>query len=905
MFIAYAVFGIYPFGDDSVLILDLNGQYVYYYEMLRDAFWGERSLIYSWSRNLSGEMFGVYAYYLASPFMIIICILPRALMLTSVMIMQLAKIGASAVTFMFFLKKRGTKKTTSLIMFPILYALMSYMVVQLMDPMWLDGLVYLPLIMWGVHRLVDEQKVLPFIIPLALMFVAHFYIGYMIGFFTFLYFIYACLSKEGRVLPKNFIVVCFKFCAGTIVAIMCAAYVIIPVYNSLQLGKLEFSVPDFTIRTQFTFVQFISKMFPLSYDTVYPSGLPMVFCGTLTLILIPLFFLNSKISVKEKVSKGVLALGLVLCMWISPVDMAWHGFQVPNWSPYRYSFVVSAIFILMAVSAFENLDGIKGKDLGATIFGLFILVVYYENEGLENLKAFRTIVNDGKEKVIPQGLLVAMIALVLYYITLHVIRTKNKRVTAIASTLLVAFVCIEMFANSLDTLEKNDKGINSELDGYTGLSYSTYEGYTPYMKELRSVVKQVEESDNSFYRMESMFHRTVNDPIGVGYAGLTHSSSTMNAPALTMLKKLGYAYGGHYTSYKGTTEITDAIFNIKYLLERDDDDHRSQYFVPASYNLKYTSTETLSNINVYENPNALSVGIVGSKRVNELVLDDFDPFTNQNNLMNYLLDTNSNMSYFDRIYPESTDRENLSTAGVSEGHTKYYYENEENSECHIDYNFTMYGNGPMYMFLPTEYERKVNVWVASSLTEDVPEDSENFNFVGSFFTGGDYSILRLGNFSDGESIRVRISILQDEYLAYWKDEIFCTINQENFQNAIAELKTRTWNITEHTDTYLEGTVQAEEDQVLFTTIPYEPGWTIKVDGKEVTPEKSMDSLITIPLTAGEHTVTMKFWPNYLTQGIIVSCCGLLALALVFVFEYKNGKIIDKIINKEKSQASTK
>ena len=38
MFSAYAFFKIHPIGDSSVLVLDLNGQYVYYYEQFRDAF---------------------------------------------------------------------------------------------------------------------------------------------------------------------------------------------------------------------------------------------------------------------------------------------------------------------------------------------------------------------------------------------------------------------------------------------------------------------------------------------------------------------------------------------------------------------------------------------------------------------------------------------------------------------------------------------------------------------------------------------------------------------------------------------------------------------------------------------------------------------------------------------------
>ena len=52
-YLAYALFGLYPFGEESVLCLDLNGQYVYYFEALRDAFWGDGSIFYNWSRNLS------------------------------------------------------------------------------------------------------------------------------------------------------------------------------------------------------------------------------------------------------------------------------------------------------------------------------------------------------------------------------------------------------------------------------------------------------------------------------------------------------------------------------------------------------------------------------------------------------------------------------------------------------------------------------------------------------------------------------------------------------------------------------------------------------------------------------------------------------------------------------------
>ena len=156
------------------------------------------SFFHNWSRNLSGEMFGVFAYYLASPFMLIICLLPRAWMCGAIELLQLLKMGAAAAAFAFFLKRTSKPKNLSVIVFSSCYSLMSYMVVQLMNPMWLDGLILLPLICLGVHRLVDEGKLLPLTIPMALMFITHFYIGYMIGNIHFLLFRVLLFYKETK-----------------------------------------------------------------------------------------------------------------------------------------------------------------------------------------------------------------------------------------------------------------------------------------------------------------------------------------------------------------------------------------------------------------------------------------------------------------------------------------------------------------------------------------------------------------------------------------------------------------------------------------------------------------------------------------------------------------------------------
>ncbi len=887
MFAAYAVFKVFPFGDNSALVLDLNGQYVYYYEAYRDAFWGDGSFIYDWSRNLSGEMFGIFAYYLASPYMLIIYLLPRAMMPVSIMIVQLAKVGTAAVTFRFFLKKISLTepKTLSLIVFPTVYALMGYMVVQLMDPMWLDALILLPLICVGVNKLVNKGVMLPYIIPLALMFISHFYIGYMVGIFTFFYFCYTCLSNDDRKLPQQFFKKCVYFCVGTLIALMCAAFVLIPVYNSLKLGKFEFTTPDFSLATQFDFLTFATKLFPMSYDTVYPEGLPMIYCSTAALILVPLFFMNTRITIKEKTANGVLTALLVILMYIKPADMAMHGFQVPQWLPFRYSFIFSFMMIYMAFRAFENLDGITMKNVGGVYAGLMIFLFWCERENYKHFQIFESEVVNGKTSVVLQGIWVGMIALSVCFVFIHLLRKYPK--SRVVSVIFAGAMCFELYANAVDTFRKIDKNV----------VYSKYSSYQPYFSDLRAAVKTINEFDKDpFYRMEANFHRTVNDPIGSGYKGVSHSSSTMNAPALKMLQRLGYAYGGHYTKYDGATYITDALFDIRYLMEKTGNtayvDPRIK--IPEQYKLTTETTQHDSTYKFYRNPNALGLGIVTGSQIFDVVLTDDDPFSNQNAVFSAL--TGKNKHYFTRLDCEEAELNNVFKETLVDGHIKYYVDDTAITDSHIDYLVKMDSDSPLYMYFPTTYERNCNIWVQE---ENAYKEMESpMDMAGQFFVGDNYSILKLGDFYEGQTIRVRVTIDNKDNEAFWRDYIFCSFDYDTFAQDCAKLQQNVMNITKFEDTYIEATATAEtEGQYLFTTIPYEQGWTIKVNDKEVKQEKVLDSLITIPLEQGENKITFKFLPKYYIDSLIITGFGVVLLVFVFLSEVKKINFAGHLLKK--------
>ena len=184
LFLAYIAFQVWPFGARSVLSLDLNAQYVYYYDYMYDVFAGDESIWYSWSRNLSGEFMGIIGYYLASPFNLLVWIFPREWITEGLMTMMLAKAGASGLACAFFLRKHRGCGRTATVCFSVMWALCGYFVVQTMNPMWLDGLVALPLVAMGVERICDKRRFMLYVLSLVYIFVANFYIGYMVGIFS-------------------------------------------------------------------------------------------------------------------------------------------------------------------------------------------------------------------------------------------------------------------------------------------------------------------------------------------------------------------------------------------------------------------------------------------------------------------------------------------------------------------------------------------------------------------------------------------------------------------------------------------------------------------------------------------------------------------------------------------------
>lgn len=842
LYISYAIFGVAPFGDKSALVLDLNGQYIYFYEGLKNALFGDGSLFYSWSRNLSGEFFGIFGYYLSSPFSLIPVLLPRAALVDAIMLMQLAKVGACGVTFAYFINKSKRLEGLPSAVFSTLYALCAYNVVQIMNPMWIDGVIYFPLIILGVERIVNEKKVLGYIIPLALMFLANFYIGYMVGIFSAIYFlIYLAVNSDFSSL-KNLFSRSFLYAIGSILAILIGMVIIFPVYKALSLGKMEFAPPDnYAVDERFAVLTFLGKLFPLSYDSVNVQGLPFVYCGLLTLLVMPLFFAAKKISLRKKICGFGLAAVSFILMYITITDLFMHGGQWPNWLNYRYSFIFSFLILSMASEAFAHLGDIERKNLFASyavIIGLIIILKDYWGALFEDVKVFW-----------------AFIAFFTVYL-LFVYLSKRKSLKTICSICLLIVISGELIYNSVDSFKKIDEEV----------LYSTKASYNDWYNEFKSVVDEVENRDSSFYRMETTYHRTVNDPMALGIAGISHSSSLMNSKTMDFIQQMGYTSRGFASKYNGGTIVGDSLLGFKYFIVDWEDTgagivpknklHVFDDLYKDIYNNGYV-------LHVYENPYALPIAFYADKALESTVFTD-NVFENQNLLLNNILGT-SGVEYFKKAEIQRT-LNNLEELDAID--QMRYAPIEYNASSSIDYAVKSEISGQLYMYLPTNYHRKSTV---------------NFNgtSISDYFADDEHVALALGNVEAGTENYA--SVILGESDLFMIDAYFYVLDEAAFSSAVEQIKANSSVVEKKNDAKLKMTVSCAGDGYIYTSIPYQKGWTVKVDGKRTEPVCIGNSLLAIPVTKGEHKVTMKFVPDGFKVGLLLSLVGIAAVLFAFVY----------------------
>lgn len=375
MLAVFAVLGMAPFGDNTILISDMSTQYVEFFCALKNS-----DLFFSWSKALGTSYIGVFSYYVSSPLSLLTLFVPNEAMPVGLMLLAVLKIALTGLTFCLFIRRRYPAGDGPAVFASVCYALMSYNAVYAICVMWLDGVIWLPLILLALERILAGRSAGPFIAALAVCFVSTWYISYMIGIFCALYLCARLfvLRPRGKALAR----VLGRFFGGAACALGLTAWLWLPTFLAMFNGKFSGGNVDYLGLLACTPLDILSQLRPGQYRPISGSSAVYLFCGSAALVLALAYFFLPRFSRREKVANGGLLAVLVASLLLSPLDKAWHLFQKPNWFPFRYSFVVSFTLLYLATPALgQLLKGLrrrKGAGFTRAVAGALTVLTVFE-----------------------------------------------------------------------------------------------------------------------------------------------------------------------------------------------------------------------------------------------------------------------------------------------------------------------------------------------------------------------------------------------------------------------------------------------------------------------------------------------------------------------------------------------
>lgn len=380
-----------------------------------------------------------------------------------------------------------------------------------------------------------------------------------------------------------------------------------------------------------------------------------------------------------------------------------------------------------------------------------------------------------------------------------------------------------------------EMGLNTAVTSVTITSRTEYWRNTDQYQQLLAQVQASEES--LFYRVEKDTRKTKNDGAWVGYDSASLFSSTTHAGISDIYRDLGLEGNTNAYSFTGATPFTSSLLGVKYMLTTEE--------LPESQ--LYTLYAAVDGVYLYENLYTLPLGFTIPSDTEELwSYTTGNPASVQNSLAEL-------------------------TTGAGE-----ILERVEGDATGANYQLTVQESAHLFAYVETSRVTEVTATIG---TETKTFDNVNRGY-----------LLDLGYCEAGETIVLKSG---DEDVTSLSASVYA-FNEENFIAAYQALNQESLTLTEFTNTLTEtrlaGTVTAAEDCTLFTSIPYEKGWTVLVDGTPVEAEEFAGAFLTIPLTAGTHTIEMTYLPQGLSQGALItggSLGLLLILALACYFWKRN------------------
>ena len=97
---------------------------------------------------------------------------------------------------------------------------------------------------------------------------------------------------------------------------------------------------------------------------------------------------------------------------------------------------------------------------------------------------------------------------------------------------------------------------------------------------------------------------------------------------------------------------------------------------------------------------------------------------------------------------------------------------------------------------------------------------------------------------------------------------FYYLDTDVFEAVMPRLAECSLDITSFSDTNIKGTVNITgENNLMFTSIPYDSGWVVKLDGKRVETDKTLNALLAFEISSGEMCIRDRSYVSIKIKGL--------------------------------------
>lgn len=867
---AFAGRGIYPFGNLSVAIWDMDIQYVGLFGWLSNVLRGQGSLAYSWGAGMGEGMAATFAYYLSSPFNLLAGLFDAGDAPRLLSWLTLLKLSCASLTCYSFLRARHRPGTVHVLL-GACYACCGWAVAQCSNIMWLDGLIMLPLVVLGVWRLVNKGSCLTLFFSVAGAVVFNWYSGYMDCVFAVAYFfaLWLALPRGQRRVSCG-----LRFGATMLLGVGASAALFLPAVLGL-LGTKEggASMSDGFLRLSMACNPM--KVAGGLCVSATPSSdwdvTPALYSGELATVLAGAYLLDSRSPRRDRVCGGALLAFMAVSMCFLPLDVMWSSFKPATSYFFRYSYVFSFVLVILAARGWAALRGRddaarrrlarRGALAGAAVAGAGIAAYAAYKHGL----------------LVEPWAVAATFALLAAYAVLapRAVAPAAKKDAGRGAHAALLAIAVLVVA---------ELGVNAwSVFGHYGRDA---DDWGSYIGSLQAACDEVPSGDAGLRmaRVGVSFrdHVTTTESFVAGLTGPSEYTSTMGAPMADLFSRLGYCGTNEVFGYYSNSamKLSDSLLGIQFTMAPED----SMDGQPAA-----TAEVGGRPVGIWENDSAMpfAYGIRAGAGGNVWPEASFsctdllektgfrdqwngyalvkDPFSNQEAMLGDMCGQDASSVYRSAKIEES---EGAEAAGER------------------TWRVTTAVDGSLYLYLPviSAVRQSMNVYVNGSFASSV---GNNF----------DAGAMLLGSFTAGETIEVTVrpsgrpsytvSGRSAEELAHealfgpeTDDAIVAaSLDEPEFERLRGMLDAKAAQVTDFDDGHVALSCSAGEAQTLFTAIPYDAGWHATVDGAPAEIRCLYGGVCGIDLGAGEHTVEFSYETPGLGAGLAATAASIAAFAL--------------------------